>query len=419
MKKFTVAILGCGGRGVVFAQNMVSKINEGKFEITALCDPNREQIDNILKLCDCVNPEIFLDVDEFFKKKRADIMVIATPDRCHVPQAIKALKLGYDLLLEKPISDNIKELKALLKVQKQTGKQVVVCHELRYGPGFLKCSELAHNGTIGKLYAIDASERVWFAHWAQAYVRGIGADIKRSHPVILAKCSHDLDLIQGYAKSKCKTISSVGGLDYFIPQNAPEGAADRCLDCKHKDTCVYSAKKIYLDSWFEAGKPAYKWPYYKVTTANPHTEQAIIKGLREGENGRCVYKCKVDKVDHQFVQMTFENGVKASLKMVYCHQAGRRIAFYGTLGEIVFDERTNTIEVRTFGKATEVIDVNILVPEDQNHGGGDAALVMELYDILSGNKESLTPLSESIESHLMGIAAEKSRKHGGKLVKVH
>lgn len=419
MKKFTVAILGCGGRGLVFAQNMLSKENEGKFEITALCDTDKEQIDKLLKICDTINPETFLDVDVFFEKKRADIMVIATPDRCHVPQAIKALKLGCDLLLEKPISDNVKELKKLLKVQKQTGRQVVVCHELRYGPGFFKCAQLAQDGTIGRLYAIDASERVWYAHWAQAYVRGIGADIKRSHPVILAKCSHDLDLIQGFAKSKCKTLSSVGGLDYFIPQNAPEGAADRCLDCKHKDTCVYSAKRIYLDSWFEAGKPAFRWPYNKVTIQNPHTEEAITKGLREGEYGQCVYKCKVDKADHQFVQMTFENGVKASLKMIYCHEAGRRISLYGTLGEIVFDERSNTIEVRVFGKEKEIINVNLLVPEDQNHGGGDAALVKELYDILSGNKKSLTPLSESIESHLMGIASEKSRKHGGKLVKVH
>ena len=50
-----------------------------------------------------------LDEEEFFKEKRADVLVIATQDRDHVRQCIRALELGYDVLLEKPISPNIAE----------------------------------------------------------------------------------------------------------------------------------------------------------------------------------------------------------------------------------------------------------------------------------------------------------------------
>ena len=78
-------------------------------------------------------------------------------------------------------------------------------------------------------------------------MRGIGASIELGHPAILAKCSHDLDLLQSYAQSECDTVSSVGGLDFFRPENAPEGATKRCLDCPHQETCAYSAKKIYID----------------------------------------------------------------------------------------------------------------------------------------------------------------------------
>ena len=53
------------------------------------------------------------------------------------------------------------------------------------------------------------------------------------------------------------------------------------------------------------------------------------------------------------------------------------------------------------------------------HGGGDGALIRELYGILTGEIECRTPLKESIESHLMGISAEESRLNGGVLVKVH
>lgn len=417
MNKYSVAILGCGSRGAKFVSLMVP--SEDKYEVVALCDIDEEQIKKTQQLYGVENAKVFLDPDEFLKEKHADIVVIATPDREHVPQAVKAMNLGYDILLEKPISDSREELDLLIETQKKTGRTVVVCHELRYGPGFRKCAELLESGIIGKLYAIDASERVWYLHWAQAYVRGIGASIERGHPAILAKCSHDLDLVQAYAGSECDTISSVGDLSFFVPENAPEDSAYRCLDCKHQDTCVYSAKKIYIDMWHERGEPAFSWPFNKVTLANPHTEESIRKGLREGEYGVCAFKCKVEKVDHQFVQMTFKNGVKASLKMIYCHEAGRRLVFYGNYGEIVFDERTDTIEVLVFGKEKEVISVKTLMSEEQSHGGGDAVLVEELYDILSGTKKSTTPLSESVESHLMGIAADESRKMGGQLVKVH
>ncbi len=420
MKKYSVAILGCGSRGADFASLMAPA--EDKYEIVAFCDTNKEQIEKIQKLCGVKDAKISLDPDEFLKEKYADVIIIATPDRDHVPQAVKAMNLGYDILIEKPLSDSREDLDLLLKTQKETGRTVVVCHEFRYGPGFRKCAELIKEGAIGKLYSIDASERVWYLHWAQAYVRGIGASLENGHPAILAKCSHDLDMIQAIAGSECDTVSSLGELGFFVPENAPEGAAYRCLDCKHQDSCAFSAKRMYIDMWHEQGRPAFKWPFNKVTLTNPHTEESIRKGLREGEYGVCVFKCKVEKVDHQFVQMHFKNGVKASLKMVYAGQAGRRISFYGNYGEIVYDERYDSIEIYRFGKEKETLSIKELMTQEEihgNHGGGDAVIAEELYDILSGNKECSTTLRESIESHLMGIAADESRKMGGKIVKVH
>ena len=124
-------------------------------------------------------------------------------------------------------------------------------------------------------------------------------------------------------------------------------------------------------------------------------------------------------VDHQLVQMQFANGVKASLMMVCAESEGRRVVFYGSHGEIVFDERTNTIDVLPYGGESYRIDVKTLGFEDQSHGGGDIVLVDEMYDYLAGKTEGVTPLAASIEPHLMGIAAEESRKRGGELVFVH
>ena len=120
------------------------------------------------------------------------------------------------------------------------------------------------------------------------------------------------------------------------------------------------------------------------------------------------------------VQMTFKNGVKASLKMAYASEVGRRMVFYCTLGELVFDDRSRSIEVRRFGEPVEVIDTKKLTNgSGVGHGGGDKEIIRELYEILCGEKQPATSLRESIECHLMGIAAEESRARGGELVSVH
>lgn len=417
-KTITAAVLGCGSRGSLYA-SLLLRQPEDRFKITALCDTVPDRIKPTLMLPNIGNPEVFCEPDVFFEKRRADFLVIASPDRFHVPQAIKALRLGYDILLEKPISDSREELDSLLEQQKRTGKKVIVCHELRYGVVYRKCAELLRSGVIGKLNLIDASERPVYWHWAQAYVRGIGASIKDGHPAILAKCSHDLDLIRYYADSECDTVSSIGDLRFFVPENAPEGSAERCINCKYKDTCIYSAKRIYIDKWHEEGEPEFLWPYTKVSFVKPVTEESLYKGLAENEYGLCAFKCRVDKVDHQIVQMSFKNGVKASLKMIYGAEPGRRITFYGSMGEITMEERTNEIRVMPFGGEEYVIDIGSLAEDVQGHGGGDNVLAGELYGILNDKTTAETTLSEAIECHLMGIAAEESRKQGGVLVKVH
>ena len=416
-KKYTVAVLGCGNRGLSYTEEMFAKGD--RYEIVSLCDPNPAQLKKMKSVLPLGSVSEFLDPDEFLKEKRADLLVIASPDRAHVPEALRALELGYDILLEKPISDSREELAALTEAQKKYGGKIVICHVLRYAPAFVKCDELIKSGVIGKLYAIDANERVAYWHWAQAYVKGMWANIELSHPAILAKCCHDLDLLVGYADSECDTLSSIGALGFFKPENAPEGAADRCFECIHKDSCAYSAKRIYIDAWHEAGEPAFTWPFNKISLENPTVEKNLIEGIKTHEFGRCAFKQKVDMIDHQMVQMTFKNGIRASLKMTFAATSGRRITFYGTYGEIVLDERMDEIQILPFGKEKEIIKISDLIRGSIGHGGGDSAIVDALYNMLTGESDIRTSLAKSVECHLMGIAAEESRRNGGTLVKVH
>jgi hypothetical protein len=150
----------------------------------------------------------------------------------------------------------------------------------------------------------------------------------------------------------------------------------------------------------------------------PVTEEKLYEAIRIGDYGRCVFRCDNNVVDNQLVQMQFENGVTATLTMnAFNIGGGRKVSFYCSLGEIYMDEKE--IVVRPFGAADEHIDLSEIEDIDYAHGGGDAKLIDSLYGMMSGDMGMVTTLEESVESHLMGIAAEKSRLQGGTLEFIH
>ena len=411
-KIYTVAILGVGARGAdIYGRIMAALPN--KFKIVSLCDLREERLSVFGREFGVSEESCFTDEESFFEKKRADALIVATQDSDHVRHAIKAFELGYDVLLEKPITDSEEECKRLLEAQKKHNKKALVCHVLRYAPAFVKAYELIENGEIGRLICIDALERVGYWHQAHSFVRGNWRSTECTAPMILAKCCHDLDLLQYYAKAKCKSISSVGSLAYLKSENAPEGSVDRCTDCKYVDSCPYSAKRIYIDMWKSDGSPEDIWPYNIITQA-PLNENKLFDAIKKGPYGRCVYKCDNNVVDHEITEIAFENGVKANLTMTaFTYKGGRRLHFFGTLGELILEEENETLTLKKFGSDVEVIDISIKNTGGYSHGGGDVNLIKEFYDMLSGKENTSTSLESSIESHLMGIYAEKSRLADG------
>jgi hypoxanthine-guanine phosphoribosyltransferase len=92
------------------------------------------------------------------------------------------------------------------------------------------------------------------------------------------------------------------------------------------------------------------------------------------------------------------------------------MTFHGTLGELEMDEENDYIRISRYGKGTEMLSIKEIMKdafrEDFGHGGGDIMLVRDFYKALLGEEELGTTLDKSIESHLMALAAEKSRVTG-------
>ena len=416
-KIVTVSIIGLGGRGGEAYGRYLAQ-QKGKFEITHICDINHVRLDKYGELFGVSVENRFDDEDKFFEKKWSDVLFITTQDRMHVRMAKKALLLGYDIVLEKPISDDPQELRELSKLAHETGRKIMVCHVLRYTVMMRKLKEVLDSGAIGKLVSIDQTENVVFWHEAHSYVRGNWRNRAMSTPMIMAKCCHDLDLLQNFVGSKCRSVSSMGSLAYFKTENKPEGAADRCVNCKFIESCVYSAKKVYIDMWKENNCPANLFPFSLITDAYPTTEEALQKSIEESPYGRCVFACDNDVVDNQTVIMQFENGVTATLKMeAFVKNGGRDVRFFGTEGELVLCEAEGTIILKKYFGQDTVWKLNELTDDLEGHGGGDHRMIDQLYELMTDPNAALdTSIDNSLESHYMALAAEESRLNGGQLI---
>lgn len=103
IKKFSIAIIGCGSRGAE-AYGRIMADQKDRFEIAALCDVNEAKLKKYGGIFGVKADALFSREEEFFAAKRADALVIATMDNDHVRQCEKALQLGYDVLLEKPVT---------------------------------------------------------------------------------------------------------------------------------------------------------------------------------------------------------------------------------------------------------------------------------------------------------------------------
>lgn len=418
-KVLTVAVIGCGSRGFCYGNPMSKRVD--KYKIVSVCDISSEKLTRAKNTFNLDDTALFLDEKEFFKQRRADVLVLSTQDRDHVRQCVRALELGYDVLLEKPISPLKEELEELLLAQKKYGGKVVVCHVLRYAPGFVKVKELLDSGVIGELVRIEALEQVAYWHQAHSFVRGNWRNDNETSPMIMQKCCHDLDLLQYYVGAKCKSVYSVGSLKFFKKENQPNGASDRCADCKYINDCAYSAENLYVKRWKKMGSPKFSWPYNVVDSTNPNTEESLRLAYTQNAYGRCVFACDNNVVDNQAVMMTFENGVEASLIMTaFTAGPGRRMTLHGTHGTIELYDDKDLLKVSVYGKdATEYKLSELIQGDDEfSHGGGDVRLVDDFYEVVVNGQKSGTSLAGSVESHLMALASEESRKTG-KVVFIH
>ena len=406
-KPITAIILGAGSRGNVYGNYGVQFPKE--LDIIGVAEPIPIRNERYSKKHNIPKENRFTTWEHVFERpKFADAIIITTPDNLHYGPCMKALAMGYDVLLEKPIAPSEAECRDILALAKKTGRIVAVCHVLRYAPYFIKLKEMIASGAIGELISIQHFEPIEHIHMSHSYVRGNWHNSKETTPIILAKSCHDLDILRWMVGSPCKSISAFGGLKWFKESNAPVGSTKRCTDgCAVEASCPYSALKIYH-------KDRQRTYVFDLPEDRSKHGDYILEQLKTTNYGRCVYKMDNDQPDHYVTSMEFENDVTASFSMeAFTSYHGRRTRVMGSLGDITGDMETFTHTDFLTNKVTKwditVEDVGDY--KNSGHGGGDWALATDWVRAVKMQDASLltSTIDASIESHIMGFMAEKSR----------
>ena len=422
MKKIRAVILGYGNRSYCYSRHAVNHPDE--LEIIGVIDVNPMKLE-LAKTEFSLSPgALYGSLDEFLRKNiDCDVIINGTMDQYHYETSVKILERGYNMLLEKPITADPKELFEIEALARKNGCEVLICHVLRYTPFYSEIKKIIDSGEIGSIISMQLNEHVWYGHFVDAYVRGKWRNEKEcGSGLLLAKCCHDADLICWLNNSSTPTsVSSFGSRSFFTENNAPQGAAEYCVDCPAKQACAFEAVRFHVKHktiddyvWAEINKPI-----------SDITEEEKIEYLKRGTYGRCVYKMDMDIVDRQCVNVEFENGSVATLNLTTGGlKAGRHIHVICEMGEIVGYVEENKFTLRRYDKdakwyTEEVIDFsksNKLTGKNQaetGHYGGDARLMADLCRFLNGEATSVstTVIEDSVNSHLVCYAAEESRKN--------
>jgi len=416
----TVVICGCGQRGTVYS-NFALDFPD-RMKVIAISDPRDSRRERMAK-DHSIPSEMQFNSWEMLVElgKIADAVVVATPDGVHAGPAIAFAKLGYHILLEKPMAVKESECQQIASVCQQHNVILSVGHVLRYTPCNQKIKRMISDGTLGQLISIDHTEPVGHQHFAHSYVRGNWRREDSSSFSLMAKSCHDIDLIRwwvGGDDNPCTQISSMGSLAFFKKSRKPAeaGSAVRCVDCGHQSACPYAATRMYLDPVKADPSALSRWPV-NVIVDQPDIE-SVAEALRDGPYGRCVFESDNDVIDNQHVTMQFRQGETASFHMVAFTKAQcqRTTTIYGSLGELHSPDGIRLVHHDFVSGRTHNYSLGLdMLPAHTRltgHDGADFYLMDCFVKAVARNDPSwvLTGPQDALGSHSLVFLAERARR---------
>lgn len=201
-KKVGYAVVGLGV-GLRHAEAAAKSKNAN---LIAVCDLIQERLDKAKEIC----PDVltYIDFDEMLKNPDIDIVSIAVPSGMHAEFAVKAMKAGKNVLVEKPVDITVEAALKIEKARQETGMKAGVVHQNRYNPDMPLMHDAVVSGRIGKVLFGDFAVK-WFrtqeyydnGGWRGTWEMDGGGSL-------MNQAVHTVDLMQWLMNSEVESVTS-------------------------------------------------------------------------------------------------------------------------------------------------------------------------------------------------------------------
>lgn len=367
-----VGIIGTGARATAYAQLCTSDIREDVF-VKALSDIDMEK----MKLFSAryfgagTAPELYEDYNELLDDGGIDAVFICTPDTTHREIAIAALKKGKHILLEKPLATTFEDCVQIYAESLKYDSVFRMGFVLRYTDIYSKIKEIVDSGELGKLISMEAKETLGYVH-AGSFFRRWHRFRKNNGGFLNAKCSHDMDLLNWIAGAEPVYVSAFGSRTYFYKR---DGAAARCRECRLKNDCRY---------------------YFK--------SEAF--GAFSSVEDLCVYNSEKDIVDHEVVNIEYEDGLTACFTVTMLSaEANRTMTVFGSDATLHADFAGGTIAVKYIRPRRDA--TYSFNDAEYGHGGGDRGIYENFIDSIRTDRHTMkSDARAGLLSTAIALAAE-------------
>ena len=184
MKKINISIIGTGLMGL---QHIKAILKSKKANLHSMVDTskNGENLSKKYKV------PLYSDVEELLSSKNLDAVIVATPNQLHETHAVKILKKKIPVLLEKPISDNIKSAKKIIDSSKKNKTPLLIGYHRRHNSIVSKVKDVISSGKLGNI--VSANVLCWF-YKHKEYYKETWRTNKGGGPLGI-NLVHDIDLI--------------------------------------------------------------------------------------------------------------------------------------------------------------------------------------------------------------------------------
>jgi predicted dehydrogenase len=336
-------LIGCGwyGKSAMFRLLQVAPV-----EVVALCDVDSKMLAEAAEMVAARQasknkPRTYGDYREMLKAEQLDIVHVATPDHWHALAMIAAVKAGADVYVEKPISVDVVEGRAMVAAARKYNRVVQVNMQRRSTPHLVEAREkVIKEGRLGKVAYVeiccyyhmrargnppDATppENLNYDMWTGPapmrpycsinHPRGWRAFMEYGNGIVGDMCVHMLDMIRWLLDLGWPNrISSTGGI--LLDKASKANITDT-------QTATFDFGDIPIiwthRTWGSAPDPEYPWAAFiygqnGTLKADVHKYEFIPSGKGEKISGKALYE--YDKYPEDQTEKDLERHVASAMR---------------------------------------------------------------------------------------------------------